>query len=106
MGQEYKKRGVVEEYLKGGVSLRELSEKHRIGRTTIHRWVKEYGSGGEAIARRRMRAEVMSTMPNDVKKLQRELYEARLHTKLLETVIDIAEKEMGIPILKKSGAKR
>ena len=53
-----------------------------------------------------MRAEVMSTMPEDVKRLQRELYEARLHAKLLETIIDIAENEMGIPIRKKSGAKQ
>ena len=53
-----------------------------------------------------MSAEVTSTMPKDVKRLQRELYEARLHTKLLETMIDIAEREMGIAIRKKSGAKR
>lgn len=92
--------------MKGGVSLRELGDKHGINHRTIHRWVKAYESGDEAIARRRMRAEVMSTMPKDVKRLQRDLYEARLHTKLLETVINIAEKEMGIPILKKSGAKR
>lgn len=106
MGQEKKRREVVEEYVKGGVSLRELGDKHGINHRTIHRWVKAYESGDEAIARRRMRAEVMSTMPKDVKRLQRDLYEARLHTKLLETVINIAEKEMGIPILKKSGAKR
>lgn len=96
----------MEEYLKGGVSLRELGDKHGINHRTIHRWVKANESGDEAIERRRMRAEVMSTMPKDVKRLQRDLYEARLHTKLLETVINIAEKEMGIPILKKSGAKR
>lgn len=105
MGQEKKRREVVEEYLKGGVSLRELGEKHGINHRTIHRWVKGYESGGGTGARR-MRAEVMSTMPDDVKRLQRELYEARLHTKLLETMIDIAENELGIPIRKKSGAKR
>jgi transposase-like protein len=105
MGQEKKKKEAVEEYLKGGVSVRELSEKHGISRRTIHRWLKVYESGGEAIARRRMGDEVTGTMPEDVKRLQRELYEARLHTKLLETMIDIAENELGIPIRKKSGAK-
>ena len=94
----------MEEYLKGGISLRELGEKHGIGHATIHRWVKGYERGGGAGVRR-MRVEVMSAMPKDVKRLQRELYEARLHTKLLETMIDIAENEMGIPIRKKSGAK-
>jgi transposase-like protein len=105
MGQEQKRREVVEEYLNGGVTLRELSGKHGISRTTIHRWVKGYESGS-GIGSRRKRVEVMSTMPTDVKRLQRELYEARLHTKLLETMIEIAEDEMGIPIRKKSGAKQ
>ena len=100
---------MVEEYLKGGISLRELSAKHGIGSATIHRWVKSYEGGGDAdgaIMRRRMRAAVMGEMPEDVKRLQRELYEARLHAKLLETMIDIAENEMGVPIRKKSGAKQ
>lgn len=105
MGQEKKRKEVVEEYLKGGVSLRELSVKHGIAPATIHRWVKLYESGS-GIGSRRMRVEVMSTMPDEVKRLQRELYEARLHTKLLETMIDIAENELGIPIRKKSGAKQ
>ena len=105
MGQEKKKKDVVEEYLKGGVTLRKLGEKHGINHRTIHGWVKAYESGG-GVGARRMSAEVTSTMPKDVKRLQRELYEARLHTKLLETMIDIAEREMGIAIRKKSGAKR
>lgn len=106
MGQEKKRKEVVEEYLKGGISLRELGARHGIGSATIHRWVKAYDSGGESIARRRMRTEVMREMPEEVKRLQRELYEARLHAKLLETMIDIAETEMGIAIRKKSGAKQ
>lgn len=96
---------MVEEYLRGGVSLRELGAKHGIALATIHRWVKAYESG-EGIGGRRMRSEAMRAMPSDVKRLQRELYEERLHTKLLETMIDIAENEMGIPIRKKSGAKQ
>jgi transposase-like protein len=105
MRQEKKRKEAVEEYLKGGISLRELSVKHGIAAATIHRWVKAYESGG-GIAARRMRVEVTKAMPDEVKRLQRELYEARLHTKLLETMIDIAENELGIPIRKKSGAKQ
>jgi transposase-like protein len=106
MGQERKRKEVVEEYLRGGESLRELAQRHGIGHGTIHRWVKAYESGGDAVMRRRMRVAVTSTMPEDVKRLQRELYEARLHTKLLETMIDIAEEDLGIVIRKKSGAKQ
>ena len=86
------------------MTLRDLGEKHGLDHRTIHRWVKAYRSG-EGIGSRRMRLEVMKSMPKDVERLQRELYEERLRTKLLETMIDIAEKEMGIPIRKKRGAK-
>jgi transposase-like protein len=108
MGQEKKRNKrveVVEEYLKGGISLREMGKKHGINHRTIHRWVKACESGGGVDAGR-MRVEAMRAMPNDVRRLQRELYEARLHAKLLETMIDIAENEMGVVIRKKHGAKQ
>ena len=41
MGQRTKKKEVVEEYVRGGVSLRELEGKYGINFRTIHRWVKE-----------------------------------------------------------------
>ncbi len=104
MGQKKSKKEVIEEYLGGGVSLRELSVRYGINHRTIHRWVKAHRSG-DGVERGKVRSEAMSRMPNDVRKLQRELYEERLRTKLLETMIEIAEKEMGIPIRKKSGAK-
>ncbi len=45
-------------------------------------------------------------LPRGVKELQRELEEARLHNKLLNTMIDIAEEQLGIQIRKKRGAKQ
>jgi hypothetical protein len=45
-------------------------------------------------------------VPTEVKELQRQLDEARLHNKLLTAMIDIAEDELGIPIRKKRGAKQ
>lgn len=104
MRQKKGKEEAVEEYKRGGVTLREMGEKYGINRSTLHRWVKGRESGEEE--RKQERAEAMSEMPTDVRKLQRELYEARLHTKLLETMIRIAEEDMGIPIRKKSGAKQ
>jgi transposase-like protein len=105
MGQQKRKSEVVEEYLRGEVSLRELSRKYGINHRTIHRWVKIHQSSG-GLEEKKVRSEAMSRMPDDVAKLQRELYESRLHVKLLETMIGIAEEEMGIPIRKKSGAKQ
>lgn len=92
---------MVAEYLRGGVTLRELERRHGVSFSTIHRWVKahERGEAGKVSPRE------MVEMPKDIRKLQRELHEARLEAKLYKTMIEIAEKEMGIPIRKKSGAK-
>lgn len=103
MGQDKGKKEAIEEYLKGGVTLREVGRKYGLSTSSLQRWVKGRESG--ETERKRLRAGVIGEMPNDVRKLQRELYEARLHTKLLEKMIEIAEEDMGIPIRKKSGAK-
>lgn len=102
MGQEKSKKEVVEEYLQGGVSLRELGRKYGIRHVTLHRWVKAHESGREIESRR---PQALNDMPKDVRRLQRELYEARLEAKLYKTMVEVAEKELGIPIRKKRGAK-
>ena len=96
---------MVEEYLKGGISLREISRKYGLNASSLHRWVKEYERSGGLVGVVTNRSEAMQEMPKEVKRLQRELYEARLHVKLMETMIDVAEKELGVPIRKKSGAR-
>jgi transposase-like protein len=101
MGQRKSKKEVVEEYLGGGISLRELGIRYGINHRTIHRWVKAH-QGGEV---EKLSGGELVEMPKDVKGLERELHEARLEAKLYKTMIEIAEKEMGIPIRKKSGAK-
>jgi len=102
MGQEKGKKEVVEEYLRGGVSLRELSRKYGLKPASLHRWVKTHQSGGEIESGR---PQAVKEMPKDVRRLQRELYEARLEAKLYKTMVEVAEKEFGIPIRKKRGAK-
>lgn len=111
MGQREKKREVVEEYLRGGKSLREMEGKYGINFRTIHRWVKEAEAGlsEEAAAegrRRRALAVKQGEMPEEVRRLRKELEEARLYNELLNAMIDIAEEQMGVEIRKKRGAKR
>ena len=43
---------------------------------------------------------------NENKALKEELEAARLKNVVLETLVDVAERELQIPILKKYGAKR
>jgi hypothetical protein len=45
-------------------------------------------------------------LPDDVKLLKELLRKERLRTELLNNIIDIADKELGINIRKKSGARR
>lgn len=111
--EEERKKEVVEEYLRGGVTLRELGKRRGISAATIHRWVREHkvrkglGKDEWSAKKRRPQMEVRDTkMPEDVRLLQKELEEARLYNKLLNAMIDIAEEEFEIPIRKKHGAKR
>lgn len=112
MGQEDKRREVVEEYGRGGVTLRELGRRYGLGRSTIHRWVKEAEAAGGIDELERLEstgeltAKQKKRLPADVKRLQKELEEARLYNELLNAMIDIAEEQMGIAIRKKSGARQ
>lgn len=45
-------------------------------------------------------------LPTDVKQLQEELRKAKLHNKLLNAIIDIAEDQLNIDIRKKPGTKQ
>lgn len=110
-GRRKVREQAVAEYLAGDVSYRELEGRYRIASGTLHRWVKEHrsGRGPEREAIERVAAglaEVREDMPQDVNELKRELEEARLHNKLLNAMIDIAEEQMGVPIRKKRGARQ
>ena len=102
---------VVAEYRAGGVTLRELGLKHGVNFRQIHRWVKRgkisKGNERSALGRaERLLGKGREQMPVEVEKLQKELEEARLYARLLNTMIDIAEEQFEIPIRKKPGAKR
>lgn len=98
--------------MKGGITLRGLERKHGISSSTIHRWVKgnEAAKGPEddAKGKKAWRSLVVkdAELSSDVRRLRKELEEARLYNKLLNAMIDIAEEQFEIPIRKKSGAKR
>jgi transposase-like protein len=104
MGQEKKKEELVREYLSGEKTYREMEKRHGVAASTIHRWVKEYEKGPGPEVRRALAVEE-SELSSDVRQLRKELEEARLYNKLLNTMIDIAEEQMGADIRKKRGAK-
>lgn len=104
------------EYKRGGWTLRELGKKHGMSAPTIHRWVKRserargpgeefVGKAGDREGRRPLEVKE-AAMSADVRRLRKELEEARLYNRLLNAMIDIAEEQFEIPIRKKHGAKR
>ena len=62
--------------------------------------VKEGEEGGRTIGRLLKDEEAEA----EIKRLRRELEDARLHNKLLTTMIDIAEEDLGVDIRKKHGS--
>jgi transposase-like protein len=111
MRQRQRKKEVVEDYLRGGVSLRELEAKYRIDFRTIHRWVKkaEAEIEPEELARARERRALVvkqRDLPVEVNELRKELEKAQLKNELLQAMIEIAEDQFGIEIRKKPGAKQ
>jgi transposase-like protein len=109
MDRQTTKEAIIAEYLAGGTSYRKLSVKYGIKHQTIHAWVQYYqGRRKEKIKVNHLSGRPKRTEPSesDVKKLQRELEKERLHNKLLNAMIDIAEEQLGLPIRKKYGARQ
>jgi len=107
---------VLTEYLNTDVSQRELMQKYNIGGTnTIKKWMRKF----ELQAPNQEQIELQRTMAKQVektvyerelearvKKLEQELDHEQLRTLALNTMIDIAERDLKISIRKKAGAKR
>jgi transposase-like protein len=101
---------IVAEYLTGELSFRKLGEKHGVDFRVIHYWVSRFQ--GKNVTKKKSKEKKHSeqnpqdNLPTDVKQLQEELRKAKLHNKLLNAMIDIAEDQLKIDIRKKSGTKQ
>ena len=100
------------DYLSGRGSYRSLAERYGCSASTIERIVM--GKQSEKTKRRATRVEgwvqrtsgLDKTMPAGVSELQEELLMARLKIELLESMIDIADEQMGANIRKKAGTRQ
>jgi len=82
------------------LTLKEIAVKHKIsGGSLISRWIKKYSSDFESMNN-------LNEPPAADNDLQKALNEANMKIISLETMIDIAEKELNVNIRKKSGAKQ
>ncbi len=103
---------VVSEVENGKLSLAEANRKYNIaGHTTVSKWCKKYGKGTNN--QTHLRGTIMAKeeheilrLHNEIKALKANLEDAHMKNVVLETMIDIAEEELEIPIRKKYGAKQ
>ena len=100
---------IIAEYLLGDTTYRKLGAKYGVDFRAIHHWVSKFQ--GKEVKKvkpiSKLNQEVLQEeLPADVKQLQEELRKAKLHNKLLNAIIDIAEEQLKIDIRKKSGTKQ
>jgi len=100
---------IIAEYLMGGTTFRQLEKKYNVDFRIIHSWVSKFK--GKPVRKEKTpkafkAPEQQEQLPTDIKQLQEELRKAKLHNKLLNAIIDIAEEQLKIDIRKKSGTKR
>ena len=107
---------VVQEYMDTDVSQRELMLKFNIrGVNTIKKWMRKFdlqAPSQQEIELQRTMAKQKEKTPYEreleakVAKLEQQLDYEQLRTLSLDTMIEIAERDLKISIRKKSGAKR
>jgi len=107
---------VVQEYLNTDVSQRELMQKFNIrGVNTIKKWMRKFDLQApsqqeielqRAMAKQKEKTPYERELEAKVKKLEQQLDDEQLRTLALNTMIEIAERDLKISIRKKSGAKR
>ena len=112
------KQAIVNEYLVGSSSYRKIGKKFGICYKTVNRWVLEHQNAADN-ERLEAKAATLQPMKEDnsitplpallaaqIKELQKQLEQEKLHNRLLTAMIDIAEEDLKIPIRKKYGTKR
>lgn len=94
-----KEEKIINDHFIQGISFRSLALKYGISRSHAHRIVKSNKAKEKNITKK-------EELPDDVALLKALLRKERLKTELLNNIIDIADKELGTNIRKKSGTRR
>lgn len=110
------KMKVVEEYLQTDQSQTELMQKYNIrGSSCITNWMRKFDLQAPSklqielqrtMAKQKERTPYEQELEAKVKKLEEQLEYEQFRTLALNTMIDIAERDLKISIRKKAGAKR
>lgn len=98
---------VVGEVEKGELTYKQSQKKYGIqGCSTVLTWLRKYGTLDWSIPGNHSMSHKEQTPEQSIKELEAALQQEQLKTKLLNTVIDIAEKQYGMVIRKKSSPRQ
>lgn len=107
---------VVQEYVMGDATVSDIQKKYGIkSRSCISDWVRKFGLESptqreielnNAMKEQNQRTPREQELELRVKQLEKELEKERLRTLALNTMIDIAERDLKIKVRKNSGAKQ
>jgi len=118
------KEQIIAEYLTQGIGYRKLAAKYGVSRTTICKWVaihqgihnlplsdkqQRYSTSSMNSTNKKLTAtELQSTeaLQQKIAALEKQLEWEKLRVEALDTMINIAEKDLNIPIRKKPGAQQ
>jgi transposase len=114
----------IHEYLQEGLSYRTLAKKYGVSRTTINKWVMIYQGIHNLPSTEKQQKHYLSKM-NDksdniaggeankqkeleekIALLEKQLQWEKLRVEVLDTLINVAEKQLNISIRKKPGAQQ
>ena len=121
------KHHICQEFMLGGIGIRDLSKKYNISsHSSIDDWLKKYGYRQKmndisiqlgrvqvglehfGIIKEHVEMSLPEHASNDsdeIKRLKKELEDAKLKAEAYLRVIEIAKKELNLPIRKKSNTK-
>ncbi|MES1224795.1 MAG: transposase [Bacteroidota bacterium] len=118
------KKQIIEEYLGQGIGYRKLAEKYGISRTTICKWVaihqgihnlppnekqqKYYISAMNSSPKKVTpeQEQVFKELQDKIASLEKQLKWEKLRADALDTMINVAEKQLNVPIRKKPGSQQ
>jgi transposase-like protein len=96
------KLALVSEVEKGNYTYKQIQKVYGIqGRSTVLVWLRKYGTLDWTKPNFRSMPKFKETPAQKIKRLERQLSDEQLKNKLLNTMIDISDKQLGTSIRKK-----
>lgn len=93
------KQQIISEYLNGTDTFKALSLKYGVNKHTIQTWVRAFRINNPTQA-------ITSTEPDDIKKIKKQLEDAKLKNELLEEMLRLSEEQTGLDLRKKYGTRQ